>query len=134
MSDLLARASVDEPAPSRGVAAPGESLDSLSAEIARVVDENALITAWDRFRRGDRTAFSRRLYTTQGQKTFEDVRQRYAADTDFRLTVDRYLQEFERLLGEVSRDDRDGLLTRSYLSSETGKVYSLLAHASGRLG
>ena len=52
----------------------------------------------DRFRRGDRTAFSRRLYTAQGQKTFEDVRQRYAEDNDFRLTVDRYLQEFERLL------------------------------------
>jgi hypothetical protein len=134
MSDLLARASVDEPASSRGAVAPVESLDSLSAEIARVVDENALINAWDRFRRGDRTAFSRRLYTAQGQKTFEDVRQRYAEDNDFRLTVDRYLQEFERLLGEVSRDDRDGLLTRSYLASETGKVYSLLAHASGRLG
>ena len=74
-----------------------------------MVDENALINAWDRFRRGDRTAFSRRLYTAQGQKTFEDVRLRYSEDTDFRLTVDRYLQEFERLLGEVSRDDRDGL-------------------------
>jgi hypothetical protein len=132
MSDLLARASADESP--RRPAAPAESLDSLSAEIARVVDENALLDAWDRFRRGDRGAFTRRLYTAQGQKTFEDVRRRYSEDNDFRLTVDRYQQEFERLLGEVSREDRDGHLTRSYLASETGKVYSLLAHASGRLG
>ncbi|WP_298424513.1 hypothetical protein, partial [Rhodoblastus sp.] len=134
MSDLLARASTDEPAPRRNATAPADSLDSLSAEIARVVDEGALIDAWDRFRRGERSAFNRRLYTSQGQKTFDDVRRRYSEDTDFRLTVDRYLQEFERLLGDVSRQDRDGHLTRSYLASETGKVYSLLAHASGRLG
>ena len=83
MSDLLARASVDEPRPSRA-RTPGRSLDSLSAEIARVVDENALVDAWDRFRRGDRTAFDRRLYTAQGEKTFEDVRRRYAPKSDFR--------------------------------------------------
>jgi hypothetical protein len=133
MSELLARASADEPAPRRA-ATPADALDSLSAEIAQAVDEGALIDAWNRFRRGDRSAFSRRIYTAQGQKTFEGVRHRYSEDRDFRLTVDRYVQEFERLLGDVGRQDRDGLMTRSYLASETGKVYSLLAHASGRLG
>ena len=39
---------------------------------------------------------------------------------------------FERLLAEVSRDDRDSMLTKTYLTSETGKVYTMLAHASGR--
>ena len=52
---------------------------------------------------------------------------------EFRLTVDRYIQEFERLLADVSRDDRDDNLTRTYLTSETGKVYTMLAHAAGRL-
>ncbi|MGP0104081.1 MAG: hypothetical protein ACLPG2_01625, partial [Rhodoblastus sp.] len=133
MSDLLARASADEPV-SRRAATPADSLDNLSADIARAVDEGALLDAWTRLRRGERSAFSRRIYTPQGQKTFDDVRQRYGEDREFRLTVDRYVQEFERLLGDVGRQDRDGLLTRSYLGSETGKVYSLLAHASGRLG
>ncbi len=49
-------------------------------------------------------------------------------------TVDRYVQEFERLLADVNRDDRDDNLTRTYLTSETGKVYTMLAHAAGRLG
>ena len=52
---------------------------------------------------------------------------------DFRVTVDRYIQEFERLLADVGRDDRDDTLTRTYLTSETGKVYTMLAHAAGRL-
>ena len=42
------------------------------------------------------------------------------------------LAEFERLLEEVSRDDRGQLVVRTYLTSETGKVYTMLAHAAGR--
>jgi hypothetical protein len=129
MSDLLARASKDEPAPRSA-----DPLENLSAEIARVVDETALITAWDRYRNGDASAFGRRLYSAQGGKTFDEVRRRYAAEGDFRGTVDRYLQEFERLLTEIDREDHDGSTTRSYLTSDSGKVYTLLAHAAGRLG
>ena len=46
--------------------------------------------------------------------------------------VDRYIAEFERLLEEVSRDDRGQVVARTYLTSETGKVYTMLAHAAGR--
>ena len=31
-----------------------------------------------------------------------------------------------------SREERDPALARTYLTSETGKVYTMLAHASGR--
>ena len=71
------------------------------------------------------------LYTPQGQQAFEEIRRRYRAESEFRDSVDRYTSEFERLLTEVSRDDRDGVLTRTYLTSETGKVYTMLAHAAG---
>ena len=130
MSDLLARASQDEQ-PARRT---GDPLENLSAEIARVVDETALVNAWDRYRNGDASAFSRRLYSAQGGKTFDEVRRRYQAESDFRGTVDRYLQEFERLLTEIDREDHDGSTTRTYLTSDSGKVYTLLAHAAGRLG
>ena len=49
-------------------------------------------------------------------------------------TATRYIQEFERLLAKVSQNDRDGSQWRAYLLSNTGKVYTILAHASGRLG
>jgi hypothetical protein len=130
MSDLLARASQDEQ-PARRT---GDPLENLSAEIARVVDETALVNAWDRYRNGDASAFSRRLYSAQGGKTFDEVRRRYQAEADFRGTVDRYLQEFERLLTEIDSEDHDGAMTRAYLTSDSGKVYTLLAHAAGRLG
>jgi hypothetical protein len=131
MSDLLARASVEE-APVRRAGA--DSLDNLSADIVRMVDENALVDAWDRFRRGDHAAFTRRLYTSQGVKTFEEVRRRYAGEADFRGAVDRYLAEFERLMADIGNEDHDGQISRGYLHSDTGKAYTLLAHAAGRLG
>ena len=46
--------------------------------------------------------------------------------------MDRYVYEFERLLDDVSQDDRGAATTRAYLTSETGKVYTMLAHAAGR--
>ena len=59
-------------------------------------------------------------------------RRRYKSDREFRQTVDRYIGEFERLLNEVARDDRGQVVARTYLTSETGKVYTMLAHAAGR--
>jgi hypothetical protein len=41
--------------------------------------------------------------------------------------------DFERLLGEAEQADPDGRMMQTYLTSETGRVYLLLAHASGRL-
>ncbi|MCW5697710.1 MAG: hypothetical protein KIS96_13375, partial [Bauldia sp.] len=146
MSDLLRRASSDE-APGRPAAAPqangakpaangegktSQALKALSADIAKAIDHQASIDAWDRFRRGERNAFTRRLYTLQGQQTFDQIRKRYQKNGEFKDAVDRYVSDFERLLGEVTGNGKDKAAGNAYLVSDTGKVYTLLAHASGR--
>jgi hypothetical protein len=154
LSELLTRASRDEDTAPRAEDRPAfaqprqderpprgddrnarhtiESLDSLSVDIARMIDHDAAAELWDRYNRGERNVFTRRLYTMQGQKAFEEVRRRYKSDREFKQTVDRYIGEFERLLNEVARDDRGQVVARTYLTSETGKVYTMLAHAAGR--
>ena len=138
LSDLLSRASRDEPeaASTRTDDRPArhaiESLDSLSVDIARMIDHDAAAELWDRYRRGERNVFTRRLYTLQGQKAFDEIRKKYRGDREFKQTVDRYISEFERLLDEVARDDRGQVVARTYLTSETGKVYTMLAHAAGQ--
>jgi hypothetical protein len=136
LSDLLQRASrPPEPPPEERPARHTlESLDSLSVDIARMIDHDAATELWDRYKRGERNVFTRRLYTMQGQRAFDDIRKKYQADREFKQTVDRYIAEFERLLEEVSRDDRGQVVARTYLTSETGKVYTMLAHAAGRFG
>jgi hypothetical protein len=146
LSDLLTRASRDDeapaasPQPSREPARSEEraprdavdSLDTLSVDIARMIDHEAAAELWERYRRGERGIFSRRLYTLQGQKAFDEIRNKYRTDPEFRQTVEHYIHEFERLLDDASRGDRGPAMVRNYLTSDTGKVYTMLAHAAGR--
>src|SRR5664280_1065776 len=149
LTDLLSRASREEGEPERDspretarepLRGPEErtprhsieSLDSLSVDIARMIDHDAAADLWDRYKRGERNVFTRRLYTLQGQQAFDEIRKKYRADREFKQTVDRYIGEFEHLLDEVERDDRGQVVARTYLTSETGKVYTMLAHAAGR--
>ena len=74
----------------------------------------------------------RHLYTAQGHKAFDEIRRKYRADPEFRQTVEQYIHEFERLVEDVARGDRGGAVARNYLTSDTGKVYTMLAHAAGR--
>ena len=83
-----------------------ESLNSLSIDIARAIDHEASVELWDRYKRGERNVFTRRLYTLQGQRTFDELRRKYERDQDFRQAVDNYINDFERLLSQVSRGRR----------------------------
>lgn len=140
LNDLLQRTSQradapEDPRPAqdgRSVAHSIDSLDALSADISRMVDHEAVAELWDRYNRGERNVFSRRLYTPHGLAAFDEIRKRYRVEGAFRQTIDHYIAEFERLLNEVSRGDRGQIVVRTYLTSETGKVYTLLAHAAGR--
>ena len=98
------------------------------------MDRNLAAEMWDRYQRGESKAFTKRLYTPAGQKAFDEVARKYRAERGFKQTVDRYIAEFERLLDEVAREDRAPQALRGHLTSETGLVYTLLAHAAGRLG
>jgi hypothetical protein len=156
LSDLLTRASLDEdddaepaatnaaaPAPSGRPSqpqapsqAPAETgriaLDTISTDIARMIEHRTVVDLWERYRRGEPNLFDPRIYTPQGRTTFAEIQRRYRSDAEFRRSVDRYVGEFERLLGDVVKNDSDAKRTDAYLTSETGKVYTMLAHASGR--
>ncbi|MBN9015001.1 MAG: negative regulator of septation ring formation, partial [Rhizobiales bacterium] len=139
LSDLLSRADTiadEHDAPRSRQSQPasqGNPLETLSLDIGHLMDRNLAAEMWDRYQRGENKAFSKRLYTPSGQKTFDEVARKYRSDRNFKQTVDRYITEFERLLDDVARDERGPAMLRSHLISETGLVYTMLAHASGRL-
>jgi len=66
------------------------------------------------------------------QQTFDEIRRKYQRDADFRAAVDRYVADFEKLLADVTKNGREWAAGSAYLSSDTGKVYTMLAHAAGR--
>ena len=136
VGDLLSRAS--EPDHGQGFGArpapPAQAGGGLRLdEIARAIDYRTATDVWQRLRSGERGALGRHIYSPEGQATFDEMARRYDRESDFRMTVDRYMGDFERLLGEAEASDPDGRMLNNYLSSESGRVYLLLAHASGRL-
>lgn len=142
LSDILSRVNWEEPPAPVPATPPAPAsanraldlIDSVSANIVTLVDATSIADMWDRYQNNDPDAVSRRIYTVRGQQVFEELSRRYRREPEVRATLDRYVEEFERLLGDATRDDHDGRVSRAYLTSDTGKVYTILAHASGRLG
>jgi hypothetical protein len=142
VGDLLARASGPDqgghtappPAPPPTYNTPsGSGGDLRLNDIASAIDQHTASNVWQRFRDGERGIFSRQLYTSHGQVTFDEITGRYQRDPAFRSTVERYIGDFERLLSDAERKGQNGQVIQNYLTSETGRVYLMLAHASGRL-
>ncbi|TGV64193.1 hypothetical protein EN801_046600, partial [Mesorhizobium sp. M00.F.Ca.ET.158.01.1.1] len=94
-----------------------ESLNSLSVDIARAIDHDASIELWNRYRRGERDVFTRRLYTLKGQQTFDEIRRKYQAEAEFRAAVDRYCADFQNLPNEPPRNHPDNITSQTYTTS-----------------
>src|ERR1700683_2205890 len=142
--DLLTRASRGESPPiapppaarevPRGDERPQQvdPLETLAVDVASMIDNGAAAELWERYKRGERGLFNRRLYTPQGQRAFDEIRRKYRGDPEFRQTVEQYIQEFERLLEDVSRGERGGAGARALRAAESGKANTMPAHAAGR--
>jgi hypothetical protein len=117
---------------------PSVTLDPLDVlrmdDIARALDSHTAALAWKRSQSGERNVFTRRLYTPEGQATFDQISERYHNNEDFHATVEKYVRDFEGLMNEAKEKDPSGRVIQNYLTSETGRAYLVLAHISGRLG
>jgi predicted DNA-binding protein len=106
-----ARASAPAPQPRLHRLRPGGQLRL--DEIARAIDYRTAVDVWQRFRTGERGVLGRHIYSAEGQATFDEVSRRYDREADFRGTVDRYIGDFERLLGEAEASDPEGACCRT---------------------
>lgn len=154
MGDLLARASESDPlgankseeAPqplsqspgdqgALGQAALGQGATppiNINA-IAQLVDQAAAVELWRTYRSGLRTKVSSSVYNDNGE-AFRQISGLYGSDLSFKANVDRYITDFDRLLNDAEAKDPAGNLSTKHLTSEGGRVYLLLMHASGRIG
>ncbi|AQX28089.1 MULTISPECIES: hypothetical protein [unclassified Bartonella] len=139
VSDLLERASREEN--NTSASSPeqeksdsmNESLNSPVNGILQTINHNAAIELWNRYKRGQKNIVVEHLYTPNGKLIFETIRKKYLNDVNFKDSVNQYISDFEKLLRDISRSSGDIRLARQYLISDTGKVYTMLAHASGRI-
>ncbi|HZA01814.1 MAG TPA: hypothetical protein VE665_05985 [Hyphomicrobiaceae bacterium] len=136
LGDLLARASREEegaaPRPAQPLTPqPGPTLNV--ELIAHAMDAATASAIWARFRAGQRGIMVRSIYSVEGRNAFDEVSRRYRTDAELQRTVNRYLEDFERVIRETELQDPSGRLLHSHLVSDSGRVYLFLAHASGHL-
>ncbi|MBV1705705.1 MAG: hypothetical protein KGQ37_00690 [Hyphomicrobiales bacterium] len=125
-ADILARAARDD------AEAPGQSLEALSVNIARLVNQQAMYQAIAAHSRGERNALSLAIYTAEGRERFNDIARRYGNDPAFATAVRQYVADFETRLAHANRSDATGQNAQTLLASDAAKIYFMLAHASGR--
>lgn len=103
-----------------------DSLHSLSIDLARNLESSLPEDLWKKYRRGDKSIFSKRLVKN---KDAEKIKALYRDNGDFRRYVDQYLSEFGRLLQETDETEFSELLLDTYINSDVGKVYLMLSDA-----
>jgi hypothetical protein len=151
LGDLLARASHEQE--DHGVAAhkaagvaaaisattaaaaidPSKSSQLNIEAIARALDPATATAIWSRFQAGQRGIMVRSIYTTEGRDAFDDAVRLYRSEAEFQRSVDRFLTDFEKNLRDSEQSDPSGRAVQAQFGSEAGRIYLLLAHASGRL-
>ena len=110
-----------------------ETLQALAIDLDRALEQNPPAELWQRYQAGERNVFARRLYNMAGRQLYDRIAVKYRAEAEFREHVDRFVSLFERLLASAASRDRDNILVETYLGSDTGKAYLILAQASGKL-
>lgn len=101
--------------------------------LARALDGATAAVIWQRLRAGQRGIMVRSIYSAEGRHVFDEVARRYPNDPNLQATINRYIADFERILHDTETRDGSGRLAQSHMTSTMGRVYLLLAHASGRI-
>lgn len=101
--------------------------------LARALDASTASAIWTRLKAGQRGIMVRSIYSAEGRHAFDEVARRYPGDLSLQNTINRYLMDFERILHDTESKDPTGRLAHSHRTSTMGRVYLLLAHASGRI-
>jgi hypothetical protein len=132
LGDLLARASRDEES-HVPASATGQPYMLQVDVIARALDAVTASALWSRIRAGQTGVMVRSIYSPDGRAAFDEISRRYRTDPELSRTVDRYIADFERIRADSELRDPTGRLTEGHMTSDTGRVYLFLAHATGRL-
>jgi hypothetical protein len=111
-----------------------ETLQAMAIDLDRFLEDDPPLDLLRRYRHGERNVFAKRLVSVLGREQAERIGRKYREDSEFKDTVDRYVEQFEVLMEETAGRDRENVLAETYLTSQTGKVYVMLASSIGRLG
>ena len=108
-------------------------LNGAARDLVEAIDGKLPADLERRYTGGEQHVYTHRLYQGRGKKMLELLVDRYESERLIRDRIDGYVRLFERLLDTVSETPQGEQLVDACLASESGKLYLMLAQASGRL-
>ena len=109
-------------------------LEALSIDINSIFNKAGKDSdLWKQYYEGDKSAFARYLAKNMTKKQVVAIRDDYENKPDFRVIVDKYIDDFESLITAARNNERSSTLLAMISGSDVGKVYYVLARAIGKL-
>jgi hypothetical protein len=108
-------------------------LNAAARDLSEAIDGKLQDDLERKYSGGDRGVYTHQLFTVVGRKLEKLIASRYESERMMRGRVDNYVRLFERLLDIASNGPNGEQLVESCLASEAGKLYIMLAQASGRI-
>ncbi|MGE3874420.1 MAG: hypothetical protein AB7F74_15845 [Parvibaculaceae bacterium] len=108
-------------------------LNGAARDLVEAVDSELPRDLEKRFTGGEGDVYTHHLLENRGARLPRIVERRYKTERVIRGRVDAYMRLFERLLDTFAETPQGDQLVDASLASESGKLYLLLAQASGRI-
>lgn len=109
-------------------------LEALSIDINAIFNKAAKDNdLWKKYYEGDHGAFVRYLSQNMTKKQVAAIKDDYESNQNFRVLVNKYLEDFNSLVAAARENERAGTLLALISGSDIGKVYYILARALGKL-
>jgi hypothetical protein len=109
-------------------------LNGAARDLVEAIDTELPRDLETKFTGGQSDVYTRHLLENRGARLPRIVERRYKTERLIRGQVDAYIRLFERLLDTIAETPQGDQLVDASLASESGKLYLLLAQASGRIG
>lgn len=121
------------PAIKRGETANRSKLPEAARSLVEAMEGSLPRDLERRFQAGEDGVYLRRLVNSRSRKLQEALAQRYETERTLRNRMDEYVNEFERLLDGLATGPDSEEQVETALGSDAGKLFVLLAQASGRM-
>ncbi len=109
-------------------------LETISIDINSIFNKNGDDDAlWKKYYEGDHSVFVRYLSKNMTKKEVVAIREDYEKKPDFRVVVDKYLDDFNGLIEAARGNNRASTLLALISGADIGKVYYILSRALGKV-
>lgn len=108
-------------------------LETISIDINTIFNKDKDEDLWKKYYAGDRTAFARYLAKNMTKKQISAIQKDYEEKSEFRILVDKYIDDFNNLVATARDSERAGTFLALISGSDIGKVYYILARALGKI-